>query len=112
MSGRQHPTKQQLDGHLPPIMKTVQVRRTRHEGHCWRSRDELISDVHLWIPSHGRAMARRPARNYIQQLSSYKGCISEDLPEAMDDREGWRERVRDICAYGDDDDDDIEGAEA
>ena len=29
----------------PPITKTIQVRRTRHAGHCWRSRDELISDV-------------------------------------------------------------------
>ena len=44
-SWRQHLTKQQLYGHLPPIMKTVQVRWTRHAGHCWRSRNELISDV-------------------------------------------------------------------
>ena len=46
-SWRQHPTKQQLYGHLPPIIKTIQVRRTRHAGHCWRSRDELKSDVLL-----------------------------------------------------------------
>ena len=38
-SWRQHPTKHQLYGHLPPITKTIQVRRTRYEGHCWRSRD-------------------------------------------------------------------------
>ena len=44
-SWRQHPTKHQLYGHLPPIAKTIQVRRTRHAGYCWRSRDELISDV-------------------------------------------------------------------
>ena len=44
-SWRQHPTRHQLYGHLPPITKTIQVRRTRHAGHCWRSRDELISDV-------------------------------------------------------------------
>ena len=31
-SWRQHPTKHQLYGHLPPIMKTIQVRRTRHTG--------------------------------------------------------------------------------
>ena len=37
-SWRQHPTKQQLYAHLPPIMKTIQVRRSRHAGHCWRSR--------------------------------------------------------------------------
>ena len=45
----QHPTRHQLYGHLPPITKTIQVRRTRHAGHCWRSRDELISDVLLHI---------------------------------------------------------------
>ena len=38
--------------HLLPITKTIKIRRTRHAGHCWRSRDELISDVLLWIPSH------------------------------------------------------------
>ena len=42
-SWQQHPTRHQLYGHLPPITKTIQVRRTRHAGHCWRSRDELIS---------------------------------------------------------------------
>ena len=67
-SWRQHPTKQHLYGHLPPITKTIQVRRTRHAGHCWRSRDELISDVLLWTLSHGRAKAGRLARTYIQQL--------------------------------------------
>ena len=52
MSWRQYPTKQQLYGHLPPITKTIQVRRTRHAGHCWRSRDQLISDVLLCAPPH------------------------------------------------------------
>ena len=33
-SWRQHPTRHQLYGHLPPISKTIQVRRTRHTGHC------------------------------------------------------------------------------
>ena len=57
----QHPTRHQLYGHLPPITKTIQVRQTRHAGHCWRSRHELISDVLLWTPTHGRAKAGRPA---------------------------------------------------
>ena len=47
-SWRQHPTKHQLYGHLLPIMKTIQVRRTRHAGHCLRSSDDLINDVLLW----------------------------------------------------------------
>ena len=97
-SWQQHPTRHQLYGHLPPIAKTIQVRRTRHTGHCWGSRDELIRDVLLWIPTHGRAKAGRPARTYIQQLCEDTGCCPEDLPRAMNDREEWRERVRDIRA--------------
>ena len=98
MSWRQHPTRHQLYGHLPPITKIIQVRRTRHAGHCWRSRDELISDVLLWTPTYGRAKTGRPARKYIQQLCEDTGCSPEDLPEAMNDREMWRERIRDIHA--------------
>ena len=96
----QHPTKHQLYGHLPPITKTIQVRRTRHAGHCWRSWNELISDILLWTPTYGRAKARRPAQTYIQQLCEDTGYSPEDLPEAMNDWEKWQERVRDIRAGG------------
>ena len=99
-SWRQHPTKQQLYSHLPPITKTIKVRWTRHAGYCWRSKDELISDVLLWNPSQGQAKAGQPARTYIQQLCADTGCSPEDLLEAIDDREGWQERVRDIHADG------------
>ena len=81
-----------------PLSRKLFKRRTRHAGHCWRSRDELIRDVLLWIPTHGRAKAGRPARTYIQQLCEDTGCCPEDLPRAMNDREEWRKRVRDIRA--------------
>ena len=96
----QHSTKHQLYGQLPPITKSIQVRQTRHAGHCWRSKDELISDVLLWNLTYGRAKEGRPARTYIQQLSEDSGCSPEDLPEAMNDKEKWRERDRDIRASG------------
>ena len=96
----QHPTRHQLYGHLPPITKTIQARRTRHAWHCWRSRNELISDILLWNPTYGRAKAGRPPRTYIQQLCEDTGCSPEDLPEVMNDREKWRERVRDNRACG------------
>ena len=97
---RQHPTKQQLYGHLPPITKSIKVRRTRHVGHCWRSKNELISDVLLWIPSHGQAQGGQPAWTYTQQLCADTGCSPEVPLEAMNDREGWQERVRNIHADG------------
>ena len=99
-SWRQHLTRHQLYGHLPPITKTIQVRRTRHAKHCWRSKDELIRDVLLWTPTYSRAKSGRPARTYIQQLCEDTGCNPEDLPEGMNNREKWRERVRDIRTGG------------
>ena len=99
-SWRQHPTKLQLYGHLPPITKTIQVRRTRHVRHCWRSRDELISDILLWTPSHRQAKATWPARTYIQQLCADTRCSLEDLPGVIDDTDRWQERVRKIHAGG------------
>ena len=97
---RQHPTRHQLYGHLLPITKTIQVKRTRHAGLCWRSRDVLISGVILWTPHIW------PGKN-IQQLehtySSYvriRDVALKTLPEAMNAREKWRERVSDIRASG------------
>ena len=81
-SWRQNPTRHQLYGHLPPITKTIQIRRTKH----------------AWTPTYGRAKAGRPAWKYIQQLCENTGCSPEDLPEAG--REKWRERVWDIRASG------------
>ena len=99
-SWRQHLTRHQLYGNLPPIMKIIQVRQTRHAGRCWRRRDELITDVLLWTPTYGRAKAGQTARTYIQPLCEDTGCSPEDLPEAMKNREKWQERVRDIYASG------------
>ena len=95
---KQHPTKQQLYGYLPPISKTIQIRRTRHAEHCWRSKNELISDDLQLTPSHGRPIVGRPTRTNLQQLCSDTRCSLDDLPEAMDDRDKWRERVRGIRA--------------
>ena len=95
-SWRQHPTKQQLYCYLPPITKAIKVRRARtlleKQGwaHKWWSMD----------PALGLAKAGWPAKTYLQQLCEDTGYSPEDLPEAMNDREEWWERVRDIHASG------------
>ena len=49
-------------------MKTIQVRRTRHAGYCWRGRDEFISDVILRTPH----MARQKQDDQLEHpYSSY-----------------------------------------
>ena len=45
-----------------------------------------------WTSSCWRAKVGRPARTYIQQLCADKGSSLEDIPGAMDDRDGWREK--------------------
>ena len=73
---------------VPPISKTIQVKRTRHEGHCWRSKDKIISVVFLWTSWHWST------RTYLHQLCADIGCSLEDLPGAMDNRDRERERER------------------
>ena len=93
-SWRQHRTKPQLYGHLPPITKTIQVRRIRHVGHCWRCKEELINDIILWTTSHKWEKVGRLAKTCIRQLCADTGCCLEDLLRAMDDRDETWEKVR------------------
>ena len=62
-------------------------------GHCWRSKDELISDIRRGTTWNRRPNVGRPATSYIKELCVDTGCSLEDLPEAMNDRDGWRERA-------------------
>ena len=78
-------------GHLPPIPKTIQIRRTWYAGHCWRSKDELISDVLQRTPSPRPEGVGRPARTDRQKHCEDTGCSPKDLPGVMGDWEGWRE---------------------
>ena len=75
-SWKQHFSKQQLYGHLPPILQTILERWARHSEHCWGSKDKLRSDVLL------------PTKIYIHQLYTDTGCCQEDLPKAMANKDG------------------------
>ena len=103
---KQYPRNQQLYSHLPPISKTIKIRRTRHAGHCWKSRDEFISDVLLWTPSHGRAKAGRPTRTYIQQLCADTGCSLKTCRKQWTIGKGGERGSR--IARHDDDEDDVD----
>ena len=108
-SWQQHPTRHQLYGHLPPITKTIQVRRTRHAGHCWRSRDELIRDVLLWTPTHG---SQKQDDQHERTFSSYVRIRDVVLKTYLGrwtiGRSGERgSGISVLPARDDDDDDDI-----
>ena len=91
-SWRRHSTKQQLDGHLPLISKTIQIRRD-----IVREVKMNSCDVLQWTPSHGRADVRRSAWTYQQQLCAVFAFSLENLPSAIDDRVEWRECRANPC---------------
>ena len=105
-SWRQHHTRHQLYGHSPPITKTIQVRRTRHAGHCWRSKDELISDVLLWTPAYVQAKAGRPAGTYSSSVRIRDVTLKTCQRRWMVGRSGERRSGISVLAAQHDDDDD------
>ena len=76
----------------------IKERRTRFAGHCYRSKDEVVSDLILWTPKHGKAKVGRRIKTYTKQLTEDADCQHEDLPKAMGDREYWIGRVNMVRA--------------
>ena len=64
----------------------------RHVRNCWRSKDELISDVFLSTHTHGHASVGQPAKTFLHWLCVDTGCNLEDLLGMMDDRDRCWER--------------------
>ena len=56
------PQKTQLYGYSPPIS---QVRRTKHVGNCWRSKEKIISNVLFWTLAHWCTSVGQPVKTYI-----------------------------------------------
>ena len=105
-SWRQHPTRHQLYGHLPPITKTIQVKWTRHAGHCWRSKDKLFNDVLLWTPTYDqlehtyssyvriRDVALKTCqKRWIIGRSGERGSAIAVLAAHDDDDDGWTKKL-------------------
>ena len=87
-SWKQHTTKQHLHGHSSQKLPNKPCGTLlKMEGRS--SVDSL---------THERASIGRPARTYLHQLCADSICNLEKLLGVMDDRDGWKERVKEICA--------------
>ena len=82
-----------LYGNIPTLSKTIRESRTRFAGHCFRSENEIISGVLMWMPAHGFTKRGRPKRNYIKQLTDDTGLTVEEAKTAMKDRNIWKKIV-------------------
>ena len=106
-SWRLHSTKQHLYGHLPPVTKTIKFRRTRPVGHCWRSKDKLISAI-LREPLH---MALQGQDNQLESTYSssvpirnvaLKTCQKQSTIKKGGQKGSWISML--MVRYDDDDD--------
>ena len=57
-----------LYGKIPNITDTIREQRLRFSGHCWSSKNEVVNDVLLWLPIHGRISRGRPAKTFVDPL--------------------------------------------
>ena len=87
-------TNSQLYGKLAKITDVIKERRLRFTGHSFRNKEELVSDLLLWAPSHGQRSSGRPQKTYLDQFSSDSGHSIDKLPVAMMNKLGWREVVK------------------
>ena len=93
VSWTEHPTKRRLYGSLPLLSLIIREQRLRFAGHCWRSKNEIVSDLVLWRPSHGFTKCGRPRKTYIDQLTEDTDCEVNELKGEMNDRPRWKRRV-------------------
>ena len=47
-------TNEVLYAGFPRISIILRERRLRFSGHCWRSKNEVVSDLVLWELKHGK----------------------------------------------------------
>ena len=81
-----------LHGDIPPISFIVACRRTCFAGHCFRAKDQIISDViSLRLPCPKRG--RRPP-NYtdciVRDIGHELADMQTSLMSCMSDRDTWR----------------------
>ena len=75
------------------ITDTLMIRRLRFIGHCWRKKDEVISDLLLWEPKHGARKRGRSALTYVDQLQNDTGLSIVELKSIMGNRKEWMKLV-------------------
>ena len=79
-----HRSKERLYGDLVQITLVIKE-RARFVGHCYRSKDEVVSDLILWTNKHSKAEVGRPSKTCTKQLTKDADCHLEDLPRDKED---------------------------
>ena len=65
---RQRTTSEVLYARLPRISTAISERCLRFRGHCQRSKHEVVSDLVLWEPKHGKRSVGGQASTLILSI--------------------------------------------
>ena len=88
-------TNEDLYGAIPKASKTVQLRRLRFAGHCYRRHDQPVRDLVLWTPKGRFRVGGQAKMTYPKRLladTSYKSIA--ELSRCMTDRKEWKSLVK------------------
>ena len=91
ISWREHKSKTEIYNGVPQVSSILAQRRARFAGHCFRAKDQIISDV-ICMRLPRTCRGRRPF-NYIDCVARDINQNIIDLPNLMADRNSWRDIV-------------------
>ena len=81
---------------LPTILFTIRERLLSFSGHCWRSKNEVASDLLLWETKQGKGSVGGQTRIFVDLPEADIGVPRDCLPATMDDSVGWRKRAMEM----------------
>ena len=70
---------------LARISTTIRERRLRFSGDYWKGRNEVVSDLVLWLSKHGTRSVGRQARTFVYLLEADTGVSKDCLPAGFKD---------------------------
>ena len=75
---------------LPRISTTIRKRRLTFSDHCWRSENEVVSDLVLWEPKHGKRGVGGQVCTFVDLLQADTEVPRDCLLAVMGERVLWR----------------------
>ena len=94
VSWKQHLTNLQLYETVPPVSSTIRQRRLKFAGHSVRQKDQNVSKLVLWGPTHGTKSKGGQSKTFVDTQKEGTGCTSaEEIKSCMEERDVWRKIV-------------------